>query len=105
MNRERMGFGSSTPYGQWLDADFWPKFSDFSAAFNDWRNPAERAHLKTDALAAAEKVFVPTYRQLYTGMLKGNPLVTDVDLDAMGLPKHSSGGNTPAPVATTEVES
>ena len=101
MNRERMGFGSSTPYGQWLDTDFWPKFSDFSTAFNNWLNPAERTHLKTDALAAAEKVFVPSYRQLYTGMLKGNPLVTDVDLDAMGLPKHSSGGNTPAPVAGT----
>ena len=101
MNRDRLGFSPMTPYGQWLDTNFSPKFSAFSAAFNNWLNPAERTHLKMDALVAAEKVFVPSYRQLYTGMLKGSPLVTDVDLDAMGLPKHSSGGKTPAPVATT----
>jgi hypothetical protein len=101
MNRDRLGFGPMTPYGQWFDMDFTPKFSAFSTAFADWFNPAERTPLKTDALAEAEKVFVPCYRQLYTGMLKGNPLVTDVDLEAMGLPKHSSGHHTDAPVATT----
>jgi hypothetical protein len=44
------------------------------------------------------------YRQLYTGYLKGNPLVTDEDLVSMGLPKHSSGGKTPPPPPTSVIE-
>jgi hypothetical protein len=44
MNRDRLGFGPMTPYGQWLDNDFSPKYSAFSTAFADWQNPAERTH-------------------------------------------------------------
>jgi hypothetical protein len=100
-NRERMGFGPATPYGEWFSKVFMPNFLTYSAVFEAWLNPAERTPLKMDALADAEKEFVPLYRQLYSGMLKGNPLVTNVDLDAMDLPKRSEGGRTSSPVSNT----
>jgi hypothetical protein len=99
-SRERLGFDASTPYGRWLDTEFTPRYQVFSAAVDDWRNLAERTRLKTDTMLTAEKAFIPVFRQLYSGMLKGNPLVTDADLDEMGLPKHSAGGGKAAPVAT-----
>ncbi|MDR1666081.1 MAG: hypothetical protein LBS03_00065, partial [Bacteroidales bacterium] len=49
----------------------------------------------------AEAAFKPLYRQLYNGFLRENPLVTDADLIAMGLPARGSGGRTPAPDPTT----
>jgi hypothetical protein len=104
MNRDRMGFDPMSPYGHWLDMEFTPKYSAFSAAVDNWKDPAERTKIKTDVMLAAQKVFMPAYRQLYTGMLKGNPLVTDADLDAMDLPKHGSGGGGHNPPPTSFVE-
>ena len=100
-NRDRMGFEPITPQGHWLDMTFQPALSAFQTAFNDWKNPDERTHIKTVHLANTEKVFREAYRQLYTGFLKTSPLVTDEDLAAMHLPARHSGGGTPAPVAAT----
>jgi hypothetical protein len=99
-NRERLGFSPLTPYGRWFDLEFTTRYQTFSDAVDDWKNLAERTKLKTDTMNTAEKAFIPYYRQLYPGMLKGNPMVTDTDLEAMGLPKHSGGGGSDAPVAT-----
>jgi hypothetical protein len=99
-NRERMGFATGTAQGDWLDNDFIPLFEAFETAFADWKDPAERTQTKTIKLAEAEDAFKPAYRKLYTGFLRESPLVTDDDLNSMGLPKRSSG-RTPAPVATT----
>jgi hypothetical protein len=98
-NRERMGFATGTALGDWLDNEFTPKLEAFEAAFADWKDPAERTQTKTIKLAEAEDAFKPVYRRLYTGFLRESPLVTDDDLNSMGLPKRSSG-RTPAPVPT-----
>ncbi|MDR2065314.1 MAG: hypothetical protein LBP85_06375 [Prevotellaceae bacterium] len=96
--RVRIGISATTPIGKWYDEEFVPKYNDFAAAFANWQNPAERTPTKTLKLAEAEEAFKETYRKLYTGVLRENPLVTDDDLNSMGLPLHSSGGRTPSPV-------
>jgi hypothetical protein len=102
-NRERLGFSPLTPYGRWFDLEFTTRYQTFSDAVDDWKIPAERTKAKTDTMLTAEKAFVPCYRQLYPGMLKGNPMVTDTDLDEMGLPRHSGGGGGHNPPPNTRV--
>jgi hypothetical protein len=101
VTRDRMGFGAGTPQGNWLDGAFWTKLSAFTLALNNWRNPAERTPMKTFLLEETEKAFREVYRQLYTGLMKNSPLVTDEDLLAMGLPTRHGGGGVPTPVAKT----
>jgi hypothetical protein len=79
----------------WYNSDFIPKHDLFNVAFEDWLNLAERTITKTAVLTVSEKNFIKVYRQLYNGYLKRNPLVSDADLLAMGLPKHPSGEKTP----------
>ncbi|MDR1600815.1 MAG: hypothetical protein LBS42_00085 [Tannerella sp.] len=97
-NLTRMGL---TGFQTWIVGTLQPAYGAFNVAFEDWKNPAERTSVKTATLRAAEDTFVPLYRHLYVGMLKENPLATDADLVAMGLPERSSGGRKPAPVPTT----
>jgi hypothetical protein len=99
MNRDRMGFGPGTPQGQWLDTVFQPTLNAFTAAFNNWNDPATRTPVKTALLNDTEKVFKETYRELYTGLLRTSPLVTNEDLLEMGMPKHSTGERHPSDVA------
>jgi hypothetical protein len=85
-HRQRMGLAPTTPQGAWIDQNFYPKCHLFIDVFLDWLNPAERTSVKTVRLHEAENDFKPSYRQLYIGLLKANPLVTDQDLLGMGLP-------------------
>jgi hypothetical protein len=87
----------------WYNNQFLVLYNAFEAAFNDWKNPAERTRNKTAALELAEKQFVVAYRALYTGYIKNNPLVTNVDLVDMGFPERSSG-HTPSKPPTDFVE-
>ncbi|MDR3133692.1 MAG: hypothetical protein LBU42_06675 [Prevotellaceae bacterium] len=96
--RTRMGFGADTPMGQWFDSDFTPKFEKFAACYRDWQDDSHRTKLKTTALYETEKALKASYRMLYTGLLKKNPLVTNDDLTSMSLPKRTAGKRTPAPV-------
>jgi hypothetical protein len=96
-NRTRMGFAPDTPQGVWFDTVFTPAFEKVSSCYANWQNPAERTPRITTQLQEAEAVFIPEYRQLYTGTLKNSPLVTDDELQGMGLPKRSGGGHTPVP--------
>ncbi|MDR2449817.1 MAG: hypothetical protein LBD52_07660 [Prevotellaceae bacterium] len=99
-HRERMGFNPTTPQGRWVDDEFYPKFHDFIDMYLEWENPSERTTVKTLRLREAESGFKAVYRQLYTGFLKANPLVTDNDLVSMGLPKrrqHVSNHTPPLP--------
>ncbi|MDR0724537.1 MAG: hypothetical protein LBF59_00820 [Prevotellaceae bacterium] len=88
----------------WYNTDFIPKHDALNLAFDNWKNPAERTKVITAAFITAENEFKPLYRKLYIGFLKGNPLVTDEDLVAMGLPKHSTGAKTPPTPPTDVVE-
>jgi hypothetical protein len=102
--RARMGFASGTSLGTWLETTFFPPFDAYNHAWEAWKNPATRTTVITTVFVDAEKVFIPVFRELYTGLLRGNPLVTDDDLNAMGLPERSSGGRQPSPDPTTTVE-
>jgi hypothetical protein len=57
-----------------------------------------RNQLSTAALNDAQKAFEPPYRQLYVGLLKVNPSVTDEDLIAMGMPARRSGAHVRAAI-------
>lgn len=100
-NITRLGFGTGTPQGDWLTGTFIVAYTAFINAYQAWANPAQRTPVKTATLIDAEEAFKPVYRQLYTGFLKTNPLITDADLVAMGLPQRSSGGNTPVKIPGT----
>ncbi|MDR2802571.1 MAG: hypothetical protein LBB31_05060 [Prevotellaceae bacterium] len=100
-NRDRMGFGVTTPLGQWFDTKFTAAYNTFDAAYTQWKNTETRTRGKTINLYAAEKAFKPFYRQLYTGFLKNNPLVTNHDLISMWMPKRSDGKCRPYPVPDT----
>ncbi|MDR2690825.1 MAG: hypothetical protein LBB73_00750 [Dysgonamonadaceae bacterium] len=89
-NFVRMGFAVDSPQREWFDDVFDPACTAFFSAYKAWENPSERTPLKTTDLDVAEKGFKPEYRRLYTGFLKTSPLVTDHDLEAMGMPKRST---------------
>ncbi|MDR3267938.1 MAG: hypothetical protein LBT83_02580 [Tannerella sp.] len=101
-NKTRMGLDGNI--GIWITDEFDPKHLVFSNAFNEWIDPATRTPMKITALEEAEKAFIPVYRQLYTGVLKNNPLVTDIDLVAMGMPKRPDGHREPVPAPTDVLE-
>jgi hypothetical protein len=100
-DRSRMGFGPATQQGVWLDSEFHPKYTALTTVYPAWKNPATRTSITTLALEDAETAFKPVYRQLYNGLLKGNPFVTNEDLVSMGLPARSGGGKHPSPVPNT----
>jgi hypothetical protein len=85
----------------WYNNEFLVKWNRFKAAFEAWRNPAERTLAKTAALTDAETEFRKVYRLLYTGYMKNNPLVTNEDLVGAGMPVRHTGGNKPAPIPST----
>jgi hypothetical protein len=96
-----MGLAPDSTQGVWFDTVFSPAFNDYGAAYVAWINPADRTPGIITKLEESEAVLKPLYRKLYTGTLKDSPVVTNFDLQEMGLPKRHTGGNTPAPVATT----
>ncbi|MDR0729328.1 MAG: hypothetical protein LBF19_04300 [Prevotellaceae bacterium] len=98
-NRNRMGFAADTVQGVWLDTVFVPSYGAFKAAFVQWQHPSFRTKILTVRLREREAAFKQVYRRLYTGLLKGSPLVTDMDLQSMGLPLRYDGSRRPAAVA------
>jgi hypothetical protein len=105
-NRTRLGFSAGTTQGDWLDTVFLPLFAAFATALDLWRNVATRTQLLSASLYDSQKLFVKSYRQLYTGFLKNNPTVSDIDLVAMGFPVHGDSKRTQvqAPSTTPEAE-
>ncbi|MDR2775433.1 MAG: hypothetical protein LBC19_11980 [Tannerella sp.] len=81
----------------WIIGTFQTAYNTFKTAFDAWKDPSARTPVKTSALLEAEDAFITVYRQLYTGVLRENPLVTNADLLAMGMPERSSGERHPIP--------
>lgn len=100
-NRTRLGFAPDSPQGQWLDTVFLPAFLAFILAFEAWRNVGTRTQIISTTLYDTQKMFAGVYRLLYAGFLKKNPIVTDVDLVAMGLPERGRKRRTPMHPPTT----
>ena len=102
LNMEKMGIEGAN--ARWVENVFNKEQTNYADVFLAWQNPAERTPLKVVAIKDAKITFVPTYRQLYTGLLKNNPNVTNEDLVAMALPERSSKKPTPVPPPTTRPE-
>jgi hypothetical protein len=94
---DRMGLSG---IAEWLGTEYNPKLNNLHLAYEAWENPNTRTPLIISTLKESEAAFIPVYRQLYSGYLRNNPLVTDTDLLAMGLPQRTSG-RTPSPVPST----
>ncbi|MDR3133124.1 MAG: hypothetical protein LBU42_03775 [Prevotellaceae bacterium] len=102
--RTRMGLAPDTPLGQWLDNTFIPAFTNVTGAFTAWSDQANRTPIVIATLVMTEKVFIPLFRQLYR-LLKGDPLISNTDFEAMGLPLRPVPGWSHHPVPTSLVES
>jgi hypothetical protein len=103
-NRERFGMKSDTLLGKWYEQEFSSKgYNPYVTAYASWVNPATRTQSDVIRMKAVEKVFIPYYKELYA-LMKGNPLVTDLDLVNMGFPARRAGGYTPSPIAAEAPE-
>jgi len=98
-NLNRMGIMGGNL--DWVETVFIPHWEKFTNAYTAWENITTRTQLIIATFMDARATFVPVYRQLYRGLLKNNPCVTDEDLVAMGLPKRSANKPTPTPRPTT----
>jgi hypothetical protein len=83
--------GAGTPLGQYYDTNFEPVYADYLQKYVLWNNPTTRTPDVTKDFMNAEKALKKAFRQMYTSLLKSNPLVTDHDLVDMDLPPHPSG--------------
>ncbi|MDR2385869.1 MAG: hypothetical protein LBD80_09480 [Tannerella sp.] len=97
-NITRMGLKG---FQSWITETLQPTYATLKTAFDDWKNPSQRTTLKTTILVDAEKSFKAIYRRLYVGILKENPLVTNADLVAMGLPERNDGERHDADIPKT----
>jgi hypothetical protein len=85
----------------WLNDVLKPMVVSLNIAFKAWYDPSTRTPLIVAALRDAEEAVIPLYRKLYN-MVRNAPLVTNVDLLAMGLPEHPlSSNNRPSPEPKT----
>jgi hypothetical protein len=98
-NRARYGCGDGTPGGIFIMETVNPKYETYKKAHDEWENPGTRTSHMTLALHEARKEFEPQLRKL-AGILKHSILVTNEDLDNMGLPTRHDPTRTPPPVAT-----
>lgn len=83
----------------WIETEVLPAASAFNSILAVWKDPATRTPLIVRTVQDARSALVPLYRQLYSGLLRGNPMVSEVDLTAMGLWRHRDRTLTAAPVA------
>jgi hypothetical protein len=97
-NLGRFGMTEETVTGKWYRNFIDGPKKQLTEAYDGWKDPATRTRMDMDRMADAQKKFVPEYRKLYA-LMRGNPVVANSDLDAMGFPKRPSGTRTPAPVA------
>ncbi|MDR1745971.1 MAG: hypothetical protein LBR49_01690 [Tannerella sp.] len=100
LNNARVTQFGLSGYSSWIANTFQPAWTGFDTAFAAWLNPATRTQLIITTLTNAERTFAEAYMQMYN-ILRSSPLITDTDMEAMGLPKHPSGDRTPTPVPTT----
>lgn len=89
-----------TGYNTWIASTFQPAWTGFDTAFTAWLNPATRTQVLQTALVNAERTFAEAYMKVYN-ILRTSPLITDMDMENMGLPKHASNERTPAPLPAT----
>jgi hypothetical protein len=97
-NLVRFGMVAGSATEEWYKEEFLNKaYNPFVTIYVQWADAERCTPIVKVKMDEAEKVFVPYFRELYH-MLKGNPLVTDADLVAMGFPKRPTGERTPSEI-------
>ena len=83
--RTRVGLAASTPPGKYVDEEFFPLIATYLSCHTGWKDPSKRSHEDTLKLQLAEEALLSGYVQV-VDLVRGNPLVTAVDLDNLGFP-------------------
>ena len=94
--RGRVGLTASTPPGKYVDDEVFPRVAAYLTCHNAWKDPAKRSHEDILKLKLAEESLVPEYVKV-VNLVRGNPLVTAVDLDNLGFPPRGRKKREPAP--------
>jgi len=101
-NMERMGLtGAAT----WINTVFDPRVKAFSAIVSIWKDVKLRTPVVIQDIKLEKKKLVPVYREMYTGFINSNPLVTPADREAMGFPPTIDPKPTPTPDPSTYIVS
>ncbi|MDR0544419.1 MAG: hypothetical protein LBG30_03610 [Odoribacteraceae bacterium] len=100
-NLTKMGFITGSPQEDWIKKTYSPQLSDYLEDFRVWSNEATRTQLAIKDFLETEGKMKNVYRDLYMGFMKRNPLVTNHDLEAMGMPLKSTGQRHDSEVAKT----
>ncbi|MDR3268912.1 MAG: hypothetical protein LBT83_07585 [Tannerella sp.] len=99
-NMDRMGLtGAST----WINTVFDPQIKAYSTAISVWKDISKRTPLVVKTLQDEKAKLIPIYREMYSGFICNNPLVTSTDREAMGFPPSSDIKPTPSPDPTSYV--
>jgi hypothetical protein len=99
-NMERMGLtGAAT----WINTVFDPHVKMYSYAIAVWKDISLRTPLVIKNVQREKAKLIPVYREMYSGFICKNPLVTSIDREAMGLPSRHDMKQTPAPAPTSYV--
>ncbi|MDR2414702.1 MAG: hypothetical protein LBD64_06925 [Odoribacteraceae bacterium] len=94
-----MGLGSNTPSGKWTDEEFTPRYERYLVTHEAWANERTRSSLVRDAFLETEKALKQVYRTLYTSLVRGNMLATNIDMEQMLFPKRNDKRSRSTPVA------
>ncbi|MDR1343999.1 MAG: hypothetical protein LBJ39_01475 [Tannerellaceae bacterium] len=97
-NAERFCMDKTTRLGDWFLLTFMPIYTKYTGSYAIWKDPATRTSGASIQLTDDEEDFIPIFREL-CGILKALPMVTNADLDNMGLPQKPSHEHHPTPVA------
>jgi hypothetical protein len=96
--REHAGYSAGSSLGEWVDKIFLPACAELEAAFTAWEEADDRTTKIISRLRDAEKVVVPMCARV-AGMAAFNPVLTNVELETLGLPPRVEKSRQPAPVA------
>ncbi|MDR3267926.1 MAG: hypothetical protein LBT83_02520 [Tannerella sp.] len=101
-NTDRMGLTGAVT---WINTVFEPQIKAYTTAIAVWKDISKRTPLVIKTLQDEKAKLIPIYREMYTGFIQKNPLVTSTDREAMGLPPASDVKPTPSPDPTSYVTS
>ncbi|MDR2414217.1 MAG: hypothetical protein LBD64_04440 [Odoribacteraceae bacterium] len=100
-NLSRFGFEETTKLGKWFKEKIAPAISAYLNAYSAWENEKLRNAETIDTIMAARKDLEPRLNRLVR-LLQMFPdeLISDKDLDLMGVPPRQTGKRSPSPVAS-----
>jgi hypothetical protein len=99
LEAERFGMDKTTRIGDWYILVYHPTYNVYIADYATCKDPTKQTPALLFKLKMEEEKMRELLRELYN-FLRGNPLVTAADLEAMGLPPRPSKERHPSQVET-----